>query len=144
MCKPDATDEEIITALKSCNAWEFVKNKEEKIDMMVGSSGNQLSGGQKQRVALARSFIKKPKLMLFDEATSALDRKNEQEVQKAIEQIRKDLGQVTNVVIAHRLTTIRDADQILVMKKGKIVERGNHEELLKNYPNGTYAKFVND
>lgn len=80
MCKPDATDEEIITALKSCNAWEFVKNKEEKIDMMVGSSGNQLSGGQKQRVALARSFIKKPKLMLFDEATSALDRKNEQEV----------------------------------------------------------------
>lgn len=130
MCKPDATDEEIIAALKSCNAWEFVKNKEEKINMLVGSSGNQLSGGQKQRVALARSFIKKPKLMLFDEATSALDRKNEQEVQKAIEQIRKDMGQVTNVVIAHRLTTIKDADQILVMKKGKIIERGNHQELL--------------
>jgi len=77
MCKPDATEEEIIAALKSCNAWEFVKSKQEKIDMMVGSSGNQLSGGQKQRIALARSFIKKPKLMLFDEATSALDRKNE-------------------------------------------------------------------
>lgn len=110
MCKPDATEEQIIDALKSCNAWEFVKKKDDKIDMMVGHTGNQLSGGQKQRIALARSFIKKPKLMLFDEATSALDRKNEQEVQKAIEQIRKDLGQVTNVVIAHRLTTIKDAD----------------------------------
>lgn len=80
--------------------------------------------------------------MIFDEATSALDKKNEAKVQQAIENIRKDLGQVTTVVIAHRLSTIRSADTILVMKKGKIVEKGDHDSLLRDFPTGIYAKLV--
>lgn len=82
--------------------------------------------------------------MLLDEATSALDKRNEQEVQAAIEKIRLELGSVTTVVVAHRLSTIRNADNIIVMNKGKIAEQGNHESLLKNFPSGIYAKFVND
>jgi ATP-binding cassette subfamily B (MDR/TAP) protein 1 len=101
-----------------------------------------LSGGQKQRIAIARAFIKNPKVLIFDEATSALDKKNEADVQKAIDNIRRELGSVTTIVIAHRLSTIRNADNILVMKKGKIIEIGNHDTLLRNYPNGTYAKLA--
>jgi ABC-type multidrug transport system fused ATPase/permease subunit len=83
--------------------------------------------------------------LLFDEATSALDKKNETEVQAAIDKIRKELGgSITTIVIAHRLSTIREADQIIVMNKGKIIETGNHETLLTNYPNGTYSKFVTE
>ena len=82
--------------------------------------------------------------MLLDEATSALDKRNEQEVQAAIEKIRLELGSVTTVVVAHRLSTIRNADNIIVMNKGKIAEQGNHESLLKNFPSGIYEKFVND
>jgi len=82
--------------------------------------------------------------LLLDEATSALDKKNEQEVQNAIDQIRQDLGSVTTIVIAHRLSTIRHADNIIVMNKGKIMEQGNHDALLKNYPSGLYAKFVSE
>jgi len=140
--KPDATDDEIIEALKNANAYDFVMAHEEGINLLVGQSGNQLSGGQKQRIALARAFIKKPNLLIFDEATSALDTKNEREVQKAIDSIKQQLGEVTTIVIAHRLTTIQNADTILVLKKGKIVENGNHSELLKNFPNGIYASLV--
>jgi ATP-binding cassette subfamily B (MDR/TAP) protein 1 len=100
------------------------------INTNVGNAGGQLSGGQKQRIAIARAFIKKPKILLLDEATSALDKKNEKEVQAAIDQIRHDLGSITTVVIAHRLSTIRHADNIIVMQKGKIIEQGNHEYLL--------------
>lgn len=89
---------------------------------MVGNSGNQLSGGQKQRLALARAFIKEPKVLIFDEATSALDKKNQAEVLKAIEEMKKQLGSVTCIVIAHRLSTIRDSDKIIVMKQGQIAE----------------------
>lgn len=92
------------------------------INTNVGNSGGQLSGGQKQRIAIARAFIKIPKILLLDEATSALDKKNEREVQGAIDQIRKDLGSITTIVIAHRLSTIRHADNIIVMQKGKIIE----------------------
>jgi len=100
------------------------------INTNVGNAGGQLSGGQKQRIAIARAFIKKPKILLLDEATSALDKKNEKEVQAAIDQIRHDLGSITTVVIAHRLSTIRHADNIIVMQKGKIIEQGNHDCLL--------------
>ncbi len=110
----------------------------------VGNAGGQLSGGQKQRIAIARAFIKHPKILLLDEATSALDKKNEKEVQAAIDQIRQGLGSITTVVIAHRLSTIRHADNIIVMQKGKIIEQGNHEFLLSHYPNGLYSKFVKE
>ena len=143
MGKPDATDNEIIDALKKTNAWEFVKNQPQGIETNVGAGGNQLSGGQKQRIALARAFIKKPKLLIFDEATSALDKVNEAEVQKAIEGMKKELGQVTTIVIAHRLSTVRNSDRIIVMKKGRIAEDGDHNSLLRDYPKGTYAKLVN-
>lgn len=110
----------------------------------VGNAGGQLSGGQKQRIAIARAFIKKPNILLLDEATSALDKKNESEVQAAIDRIRTELGSITTIVIAHRLSTIRNADNIIVMKKGKIMEEGNHSALLQNYPTGIYAKFVKE
>jgi len=129
MGKPDATDEEIIEALRKTNAWEFVSKYPKGINHEVGAGGGQLSGGQKQRIALARAFIKKPKLLIFDEATSALDKVNEAEVQGAIEKMKKELGTVTSIVIAHRLSTIRNADKILVLKKGVLVEEGTHEEL---------------
>jgi ABC-type multidrug transport system fused ATPase/permease subunit len=101
-----------------------------------------LSGGQKQRLALSRVFIKKPKLLIFDEATSALDKKNELKVQKAIAKMSKELGGVTSIVIAHRLTTIRDADKIIVLKGGKLIEQGSHDELLEKHSDGVYAKLL--
>lgn len=125
---PDATEEQIISSLKSANAWNFINEKmsKEGISTVVGNAGGQLSGGQKQRIAIARAFIKKPKILLLDEATSALDKKNEREVQAAIDNIRKELGSITTIVIAHRLSTIKNSDKIIVLNKGKIVEEGNH------------------
>ena len=115
------------------------------IDTNVGNAGGQLSGGQKQRLAIARAFIKQPQILLLDEATSALDKKNEKDVQAAIDQIKQELGgSITTLVIAHRLSTIRDADKIIVMQKGKIKESGNHQSLLADFPNGIYSKFVRE
>ena len=93
-------------------------------------------------MAIARAFIKQPRILIFDEATSALDKKNEAEVQASIDAIRRELGAVTTVVIAHRLSTIRNADKIIVLKKGNLTEVGNHESLLRDYPDGVYAKLV--
>jgi len=131
--------------LKSANAYNFINEKlSEGIHTNVGNAGGQLSGGQKQRIAIARAFIKKPKILLLDEATSALDKKNEREVQDAIDRIRTELGSITTIVIAHRLSTIKNSDKIIVMKKGKIIEEGNHDSLLNDYPEGTYTKFVRE
>jgi len=130
MGKIDASDAEIEEALRAANAWDFVKELNEGVNTFCGAGGNQLSGGQKQRLALARAFIKKPKMFIFDEATSALDKNNERLVQQSIDSISKQLDGVTSIVIAHRLSTIRNADKILVMGKGKILEAGNHNELL--------------
>jgi ABC-type multidrug transport system fused ATPase/permease subunit len=130
MGKMDASDAEIEEALRAANAWDFVKELNEGVNTFCGAGGNQLSGGQKQRLALARAFIKKPKMFIFDEATSALDKNNERLVQQSIDSISKQLDGVTSIVIAHRLSTIRNADKILVMGKGKILEAGNHNELL--------------
>jgi subfamily B ATP-binding cassette protein MsbA len=135
--KPDATDEEIIEALKIANAYEFVKDLPEGIYTNVGDSGNKLSGGQKQRLSIARAVLKNPPIMILDEATSALDTESERLVQQALENMMQNR---TSVVIAHRLSTIQKADVIVVMQKGKIVEQGNHEELLAK--NGTYSKLV--
>ena len=144
MGKPDATNDEIEEALRKSNSWEFVQNQPEGVDTHVGAGGNQLSGGQKQRLALARAFIKKPKMFIFDEATSALDKKNEREVQQAIDKMSQELDGVTSIVIAHRLSTIKNADRILVLNNGVLQESGNHESLLRDFPNGTYSKLVAD
>lgn len=141
--KPDATTDEIIEALKSANAYDFIQQHmhERGIDTPVGGSGGSLSGGQKQRIAIARAFLKQPRILLLDEATSALDKVNEKLVQEAIDRYRQTNGNITIIVIAHRLSTIRDADKIVVIKNGSLIEIGNHEELLINYPEGTYASF---
>jgi subfamily B ATP-binding cassette protein MsbA len=135
--KLDATDEEIIAALKVANAYEFVKDLPEGIYTNVGDSGNKLSGGQKQRLSIARAVLKNPPIMILDEATSALDTESERLVQQALENMMQNR---TSVVIAHRLSTIQKADVIVVMQKGEIVEQGTHDELLAK--NGTYSKLV--
>ena len=135
--KPDATDEEIIEALKIANAFEFVKDLPKGIYTNIGDSGNKLSGGQKQRLSIARAVLKNPPIMILDEATSALDTESEKFVQVALENMMQNR---TSIVIAHRLSTIQKADVIVVMKKGKIVEQGNHEELIALQ--GVYNKLV--
>ena len=135
--KKNATEEEIIDALKIANAWEFVKELPKVLDTNIGDSGNKLSGGQKQRLSIARAVLKNPPIMILDEATSALDTESEKLVQKALENMMKNR---TSIVIAHRLSTIQNADLIVVMQKGEIVEQGRHDELL--IKNGTYKKLV--
>lgn len=135
--KLDATDEEIIEALKIANAYEFVKDLPKGIYTNIGDSGNKLSGGQKQRLSIARAVLKNPPIMILDEATSALDTESEKLVQVALENMMQNR---TSIVIAHRLSTIQKADLIVVMKKGKIVEQGKHDELTAM--GGTYNKLV--
>ncbi|MBG6187648.1 ABC transporter ATP-binding protein [Flavobacterium sp. CAN_S2] len=135
--KHDATDAEIIEALKIANAYEFVKDLPLGIHTNIGDSGNKLSGGQKQRLSIARAVLKNPPIMILDEATSALDTESEKFVQVALENMMQNR---TSIVIAHRLSTIQKADMIVVMQKGKIVEQGKHEELIAM--NGTYNKLV--
>lgn len=136
--KPDATDEEIIDALKASMAYEFVERLQNGINSEVGSIGSKLSGGQKQRIAIARALLRKPEILILDEATSALDKVNEKKVQEAINHIRETYD-MTIIVIAHRLSTIKDADIIHVLDKGEVLESGNHEELMK--ANSSYANF---
>jgi subfamily B ATP-binding cassette protein MsbA len=135
--KLDATDEEIIEALKIANAYEFVSELPLGIHTNIGDSGNKLSGGQKQRLSIARAVLKNPPIMILDEATSALDTESEKFVQVALENMMQNR---TSIVIAHRLSTIQKADVIIVMQKGKIVEQGSHEELITL--GGTYNKLV--
>jgi len=124
----NATDEEVINALKIANAWEFVKDLEQGIYHNVGDSGNKLSGGQKQRISIARAVLKNPPIMVLDEATSALDTESEKLVQDALEKMMRNR---TSIVIAHRLSTIKNADYIIVLDKGSIMEKGNHNDLMK-------------
>lgn len=135
--KPNATDEEIIDALKIANAYEFVKDLEDGIETNIGDAGGKLSGGQKQRLSIARAVLKNPPIMILDEATSALDTESEKLVQVALENMMQNR---TSIVIAHRLSTIQKADTIVVMQKGEIVEQGTHAELLAK--DGMYAKLV--
>ena len=127
VAKEEASEEELIAALKVANAWEFVSLLPEGIHTNIGDSGNKLSGGQKQRLSIARAVLKNPPIMILDEATSALDTESERLVQQALENMMKNR---TSIVIAHRLSTIQNADNIVVLSKGEIVEQGKHQELL--------------
>lgn len=135
--KPDATDEELITAAKIANAYEFINDLPEGFDTNIGDAGSKLSGGQKQRLSIARAVLKNPPIMVLDEATSALDTESERLVQNALENMMKHR---TSIVIAHRLSTIQNADLIVVMQKGRIVEQGTHSELIRK--NGMYKRLV--
>ena len=135
--RPNASDEDVIEALKIANAWEFVKHLPNGIETNIGDSGNKLSGGQKQRLSIARAVLKNPPIMILDEATSALDTESERLVQAALENMMKNR---TSLVIAHRLSTIQKADNIIVMQKGSIVEQGTHENLIAK--KGVYFNLV--
>jgi ATP-binding cassette subfamily B (MDR/TAP) protein 1 len=135
---PLANMEEIEEAAKLANAYEFIMQQPDGFDTLLGEKGTQLSGGQKQRVAIARAILKNPKILLLDEATSALDTESESLVQDALDKLMKGR---TTIIIAHRLSTVRNADAIVVMKKGKVVEIGTHDELMDL--NGLYTNLVN-
>ena len=126
--RPDATDEEVVRAAKNANAHDFIMAFPDGYDTDIGQRGVKLSGGQKQRLSIARVFLKNPPILIFDEATSALDNESEQVVQRSLEGLAKDR---TTFVIAHRLTTIQNAQKILVLTEDGIAEEGTHEELLK-------------
>lgn len=136
--KPTATEEEIILAAKKANAWQFISQFPEGMDTLVGERGVKLSGGQRQRVAIARAILKDPSLLILDEATSSLDAESEALVQEALDELMKGR---TTIIIAHRLATIRKVDRIYVLSEGKIVEQGNHLELLER-EDGFYANLV--
>jgi subfamily B ATP-binding cassette protein MsbA len=134
----NASEQQIIDALKIANAWEFVKDLPEGIHTNIGDSGGKLSGGQKQRLSIARAVLKNAPILILDEATSALDTESERLVQDALEKVMKNR---TSIIIAHRLSTIQNADLIVVMKKGEIVEQGSHAELIAQ--GGHYNALVN-
>lgn len=133
---PQATDEQVHEAAKMAHIHDFIESLPEKWETKVGERGLKLSGGEKQRVAIARAILKRPAILVFDEATSSLDSATEQAIQRTLRQIS---ASTTTLVVAHRLSTITDANQILVMGQGKVIERGSHSELLQK--NGEYRRM---
>ena len=134
--KPNATEAELIAACKSAQIWDLISTLPNGFDTLVGERGHRLSGGEKQRLAIARLLLKSPSIVILDEATAHLDSENESLVQEALKEA---LMGRTSIVIAHRLSTVKDADQILVLDQGKIVEIGKHEELVSK--NGLYSEL---
>ncbi|KAK2367036.1 ABC transporter B family member [Trifolium repens] len=137
--KGDATDAEIVAAAELANAHQFISSLQTGYDTIVGERGIQLSGGQKQRVAIARAMVKNPKIVLLDEATSALDAESEKVVQDALDRV---MVERTTIIVAHRLSTIKGADLIAVVKNGVIAEKGKHEALL--HKENSVGKFPAD
>lgn len=135
--KPNASEEEIINAAKIANAHSFIFNKESSYKSNIGDRGSKLSGGERQRLTIARAVLKNPPILILDEATSSLDTESERLVQEAINHLMQDR---TSIVIAHRLSTVRHADEIIVLQKGEIAERGTHNELIAK--NGIYKRLV--
>ena len=133
---PNATHEEVVQAAQLAGAHEFVSQFPHGYDTFVGERGSLLSGGQRQRIAIARALLSNPRILIFDEATSALDYESENIIMNNIEPISRGR---TMLMIAHRLSTVRDCDAIIVIDKGRIIEAGSHDELMKR--NGVYAKL---
>jgi ABC-type multidrug transport system fused ATPase/permease subunit len=133
-----AGDEEIVAAARATNAWEFIERLPDGLDTQVGERGVRLSEGQKQRLAIARALLRQPRILILDEPSSALDARSEHLLQVALENL---MHGRTTFVIAHRLATVRRAEQILVLDQGRIVERGTHESLLSR--NGLYREHFN-
>src|SRR6185436_14729119 len=134
--RPEASDEEVFDAARAAHIHDFIESLPKKYETMVGERGLKLSGGEKQRVAIARALLKNPRILIFDEATSALDSRAEKAIQAELERISQGR---TTLVIAHRLSTVMDADQILVLNQGRIIERGTHRQLLEMQ--GEYARM---
>src|SRR5690606_33093345 len=136
--KPDATPEDIMRAAKIANAHDFIVRLPDGYDTRVGERGHKLSGGEKQRVAIARAIIHDPKILILDEATASVDTETERQIQEALANLVKGR---TTFAIAHRLSTLRNADRLVVLDRGKMVELGTHEELLEK-EDGVYRKLV--
>ena len=138
MGKPDATDEEIIAAAKAAHAHSFIKRLPDKYDTVIGEDGGSLSQGQKQLLCISRIMLCLPPMLILDEATSSIDTRTELKIQDAFTKLMKGR---TSFIVAHRLSTIRDADLILVMNNGSIIEQGKHDDLLAL--GGFYARLYN-
>ncbi len=127
--KLDASEEELEEAAKKANAHDFIVELEKGYETIVGEKGAKLSGGERQRIAIARAILKDPKILVLDEATSSLDNRSEALIQEAVETLMENR---TTFIVAHRLSTIHQADQIIVLEKGRVVEIGQHEDLMNN------------
>lgn len=137
MAGPEATHEQVVAAAKRACCHDFILSLPEGYDTIIGEGGSTLSGGEKQRISIARAILKDAPIIILDEATSSVDPENEQALLSAIQELTKDK---TLISIAHRLSTVRNADQIIVIDQGRVVQQGKHNELLQK--DGIYRKFL--
>jgi ATP-binding cassette subfamily B protein len=135
---PDATIDDIIAAARAANAHDFIVGFPDGYDTQVGERGHTLSGGERQRISIARAILNNPKILILDEATSSVDTETEKLIQEALDRL---ISNRTTIAIAHRLSTLRKADRLVILDKGEIVEQGTHDEL-RDKEDGTYARLV--